>query len=97
MAASIPKVQQFRRTARRDDRRAAPATPPGVPGRSTAACVEARLSPMLTPLAWPGAVAFDRLASVRRRSGDEKGCNAACGGSFTNRLRTVRSPLAEVD
>jgi hypothetical protein len=96
MAASIPKVQQFRRTARRDARRATPATPPGIPDWPTAVCAKASLSRILTPLAWQGAVAFDRLTSVRRRSGDEKGCDAS-GGSFTNRLRIVRSPLAEVD
>jgi hypothetical protein len=35
--------------------------------------------------------------TIRRRTGDEKGRNAASGGSFTNTLRIVRSPLADVD
>jgi len=34
--------------------------------------------------------------TIRRRTGDEKGRDAASGGSFTNRLRIERSPWGGV-
>jgi hypothetical protein len=35
--------------------------------------------------------------TISRRTVDEKACDTASGGSFTNRLRIVRSSLADVD